>query len=179
VPIELSVQGGPYEGVDPKAVRRIALAMLRTLQLQYSSLSIVITDDNSIRELNRDYRHKDKATDVLAFPMREGEFGALAGPLLGDVVISIPTAERQARERRVSTFEEVTMLLAHGLLHLLGWNHDTAAKDRAMRAETDRLCSAADAPVRRPSRRRVARSTSDGSDDRRRRDARGRRRPAQ
>ena len=76
--------------------------------------------------------------------MREGELGGLAGELLGDVIVSIPTAKRQAEERAVEPLSEVTMLVAHGLLHLLGWDHETAAKDRAMRAETDRLCAAAE-----------------------------------
>lgn len=135
-------------------VRRRAEAMMAQLQLKKSFLSIVLTDDESIRVLNRDYRRKDKPTDVLAFPMREGRFAGLARELLGDVVISIPTAERQARERGAAPLAEVTMLLAHGLLHLLGWDHDTAAKDRAMRAETDRLCAVAD--VRAPRRARSA-----------------------
>jgi probable rRNA maturation factor len=75
--------------------------------------------------------------------MREGEHAELAGDVLGDVIVSVPTAMRQASERGAAVIDEVTMLLAHGLLHLLGWDHDTAAKDRRMRAETDRLCAAA------------------------------------
>lgn len=75
--------------------------------------------------------------------MHEGEFGALAGDVLGDVIVSVPTAAKQARAARKDVLSEVTMLLAHGLLHLLGWDHDTAAKDRKMKAETERLCLAA------------------------------------
>jgi probable rRNA maturation factor len=127
------------------------IAMLDALQLDKAELSIVLTDNVQMRELNREYRGKDKSTDVLAFAMREGDFARLAGELLGDVIVSIPTARRQARERGKTTLEEVTMLLAHGLLHLLGWDHDTKEKDRRMRAETDRLVSAA-APGRGKSR---------------------------
>jgi probable rRNA maturation factor len=141
--------------------------MLRLLQLKKSSLSIVLTDDESIMELNRVYRRKNRPTDVLAFPMREGDFASIAGPLLGDVVISVPTARRQARARGAPVLAEVTMLLAHGLLHLLGWDHDTPPKDRAMRAETDRLCAAA-APVR-PRMRPKAGVSGDQSGQRRRR----------
>jgi probable rRNA maturation factor len=122
--------------------------MLAHLQLKESSLSIVLTNDKSIQQLNRIYRRKNRPTDVLAFPMREGEFSSMAGALLGDVVISVPTARRQALGCRRSTLNEVTMLLAHGLLHLVGWDHDTASKDRAMRAETERLIAAA-GPTRR------------------------------
>jgi probable rRNA maturation factor len=83
--------------------------------------------------------------------MREGDFARMAGELLGDVIVSVPMAERQAFERNKTALEEVTMLLAHGLLHLLGWDHDTPAKDRRMRAETERLVRAATLAPRRGS----------------------------
>lgn len=121
--------------------------MLETLQLKKSELSILLTDDAQIKHLNRDYRHKDRATDVLAFAMREGEHAELAGEMLGDVVISLETAARQARAQGHSLREEVVFLLGHGVLHLLGWDHDTKAKDRAMRCETERLCAAAGVPA--------------------------------
>jgi probable rRNA maturation factor len=120
--------------------------MLAALSLGDAEISIVLTGDDQIKILNRDYRGKDRPTDVLAFAMREGELGELAGPVLGDVVISVPTARRQAEERGVTALDEVTMLLAHGLLHLLGWDHDTASKDRAMRRQTARLVDAAVSP---------------------------------
>ena len=123
---------------------RRAEAMLRTLKRESDELSIVLTTDEQIRILNRDYRHKDRATDVLAFAIREGEFSSLAGNLLGDVIISVPTAARQAREKGHDTLGEVVMLLAHGLLHLLGWDHDTVAKDKRMRAATDKLVRASE-----------------------------------
>ena len=117
--------------------------MVSLLQLEKFELSLLLTTDDQVHELNKIYRGKDRPTDVLAFAMREGEFAGLAGDLLGDVIVSIPTARRQAKERSVEALSEVTMLVAHGLLHLLGWDHETAAKDRAMRAETARLCAAA------------------------------------
>jgi probable rRNA maturation factor len=122
-------------------IRRRATAMLSLLQLEKRELSVLLTDDDQIQKLNKMYRAKDRPTDVLAFAMREGDFAALAGELLGDVIISIPTARRQAEERGVEPLAEVTMLLAHGLLHLLGWDHETARKDHAMRAEVERLCA--------------------------------------
>ena len=96
------------------------------------------------KSVNRVYRKKDRTTDVLAFPMTDAE----ATPrnrrtrLLGDLVVSVPVARKQARAANRELLDEVTMLLAHGLLHLVGWDHDTAATDRAMRAETDRLRAA-------------------------------------
>lgn len=119
--------------------------MMRLLQLKKEDVSISFVDDDEMRKLNRNYRHKDKPTDVLAFPLREGDFAEHAGDLLGDIVVSLQTAEKQAQAAGKTTLSEVTMLLAHGLLHLLGWDHDTAKKDRAMRAETARLCAAAEA----------------------------------
>lgn len=127
--------------------------MIELLQLKKLEVSFLLTDDDRIHELNKIYRHKDRPTDVLAFAMREGAHGELAGDVLGDVIVSIPTARRQASERGAMLVDEVTMLLAHGLLHLLGWDHDTAAKDRRMRAETERLCAAAAPPERAPAKR--------------------------
>ena len=143
VPIALIIEQGPHEGITRAEILRRTRAMIRLLQLDKAEVSFVLTDDKRLHELNKIYRGKDRPTDVLAFAMHEGEFGALAGHLLGDVIVSVPTARNQARSRRIPVLEEVTMLLAHGLLHLLGWDHETAAKDRLMRAETARLCAAA------------------------------------
>jgi probable rRNA maturation factor len=122
--------------------------MMTALKLNDSELSVLLTGDDQIQELNRLYRKKDRPTDVLAFAMNEGESipGSSSSEmprLLGDVIVSVPTARAQAKRAGKDALDEVTMLLAHGLLHLLGWDHDTARKDRAMRAETERLCEAA------------------------------------
>ncbi len=125
--------------VSTAEIQRAAEALLRALGLPKAELSVVLCDDATIHTLNRDYRRKDKPTDVLAFALREGPGGHLAGDLLGDVIISLDTATRQAKERGIASRDEVRMLLTHGLLHLLGWDHRTDAEDRRMRAETDRL----------------------------------------
>jgi probable rRNA maturation factor len=117
--------------------------MLRALDLPDAEVSVLLTDDREIRVLNRDYRGMDKPTDVLSFAMREGEGARFAGDLLGDLVISVQTCARQARAAKRPLLDEATMLLAHGLLHLLGWDHAAAAEDKRMRRETDRLCVAA------------------------------------
>jgi len=134
--------------------------MLRALDLGDAELSVALTDDGEIRELNRVFRSKDKATDVLAFAMREGEnLGPRplgdATPLpetLGDVVISVETARRQATRRRHPLEDEVRELMAHGLLHLVGYDHQTDAEERVMRAETKRLCREAVATAVHPRR---------------------------
>ena len=129
----------------PLIRRRMGL-MLRAAQLPNAEVSILLTDDDEIRILNREYRSIDRPTDVLSFSLLEGEGARFAGHALGDLVVSIATAARQAREAKRPLIDELTMLLAHGLLHLLGWDHRTATEDRRMRAETDALCVAAGAP---------------------------------
>jgi probable rRNA maturation factor len=156
VPVRLRVEKGPHAGIARAEITRRARAMLRAIQMPNGELSIVLTDDNQIQKLNHEYRGKDRPTDVLAFSMREGDFSRLAGDLLGDVIVSVPYARKQALSRKRTVLDEVTMLLAHGLLHLLGWDHDTAAKDKRMRAETERLCAAAAAAPRRVRQRRHA-----------------------
>ncbi len=117
--------------------------MLVALELTRSELSISLVDDETIHALNRDYRHKDRPTDVLAFAMREGPYAEHAGALLGDVVISLDTAARQARAHARPLDAEVLMLLAHGLLHLLGFDHRSRTEERRMAARTDALIAAA------------------------------------
>jgi probable rRNA maturation factor len=131
--------------------------MFATLQLGKSEISIVLTNDDKVQELNRIYRHVDKPTDVLAFAMREGETASLHAHILGDVIVSVDTARAQARRERRRVLSEATMLIAHGILHLLGWDHETPAKDRRMRVETARLCNAA---ARSPFQRHATSRTS-------------------
>jgi probable rRNA maturation factor len=150
VPVRLFVEDGPWTGISRADVARGARAMLEAVQMVESELSILLTGDDQIQKLNRIYRKKNRPTDVLAFAQREGEHGERAGRLLGDVVVSVPTARRQAAANGRDLSQELTMLLAHGLLHLLGWDHETPANDRRMRRETDRLCAAAEAAARAP-----------------------------
>jgi probable rRNA maturation factor len=114
--------------------------MLASLELGAVELSVALVDDLVMRELNRNWRGIDRATDVLAFAMREGEaLHALDVEPIGDVILSIPTAQRQARRSGRSLLGEITMLLAHGLLHLLGYDHRTAAEGKVMRTKTAAL----------------------------------------
>ena len=101
----------------------VARAVLEYLHLQEAELSILLCDDGTIHPLNRDYRGKDKPTDVLSFAQREGEFAFIDDNLLGDVIISMDTTIRQATERQHSVETELRVLLVHGILHLLGYDH--------------------------------------------------------
>ncbi|MDH3623693.1 MAG: rRNA maturation RNase YbeY [Myxococcales bacterium] len=138
-----------------------AEAMLRALGLEDSELSILLCDDATIKDLNRRYREIDEATDVLAFSMGDGPQSSAAPGLLGDVVISLPTATRQARQHDRPIVDEVTFLLAHGLLHLLGYDHGTASEEREMTGRTDALMEAV--RVGRPSAKPVEKPHRSGS----------------
>lgn len=106
-------------------------------------VSLRLTDDPTIRELNRDFRKKDKPTDVLAFAQREGPSGV--GPqLLGDIVISLATARRQAKKKTpAGLFTEVRFLASHGLCHLLGYDHNDDEEERVMNARMASLLAQA------------------------------------
>jgi probable rRNA maturation factor len=116
--------------------------MLNALGLDDAELSVLLVDDARIRVLNRTHRKKDKPTDVLAFPVDEKPVRGLPR-VLGDVVISLETAAKQARSRRRPLVHEVRFLLAHGLLHLIGYDHATRIQKRRMDAATRRLVRSA------------------------------------
>jgi probable rRNA maturation factor len=130
----------------PGAVRRMADMMLAELGLEHAELSVLLTNDREIHALNLQHRAKDRPTDVLSFALEEGEHGTVSSGngirLLGDVVISLDTAARQARGRKRELLPEVRFLLAHGLLHLLGHDHGNPKEKRAMDALTRRLVAA-------------------------------------
>ncbi len=141
-------------------LRAMATAMLRALRLPRAELSLVLTDDPHIHALNRAHRDKDRPTDVLAFSQNEDArgrflpFDARARVMLGDVVISLDTASAQARQHRVELTREIALLLAHGVLHLLGQDHRDDDEERRMKARTQVLASAGWAALRSRDRRR-------------------------
>jgi probable rRNA maturation factor len=143
--------------VPARLIAHLGDRMLAHLELPDAELSVLLTDDREIHQLNREHRHKDKPTDVLAFAMDE----SVPDPagILGDVVISLDTAERQASSRKRPLIEEVRFLLAHGVLHLVGYDHAEPEEKREMVAMTRQLVRAAplpDAPTgakRRPKAR--------------------------
>lgn len=105
-----------------------------------AELSIVLVDDRRIQELNRQYLHRDRSTNVLAFSMREGEFSAFQPHLLGDLVISVETARRQSNRFGLGEGEMVILLMVHGILHLLGYDHEGSSREaREMAAKQREL----------------------------------------
>ena len=126
-------------GVRLAAVRAAARRLLAELGVD-AELSVALVGDAEMHRLNAAYRGVDRPTDVLAFSMREGERGGPPSPLLGDVVISLDTAARQASDRGLALDEEVCRLLVHGVLHLLGYDHErSAAEARRMFRKQRRL----------------------------------------
>lgn len=124
--------------INPRRLKRTAEAVLSAAHLENAELSFVLVSDQRIRALNARYRHKDRPTDVLAFPLREGPFTRFNGNLLGDVVISMPTAKQQAAEFGHSLHDELVRLLVHGLLHLLGYDHERSAQEAVRMARRER-----------------------------------------
>jgi probable rRNA maturation factor len=105
-----------------------------------TEVSVLLTSDESISILNRRYRNIDAPTDVLSFSQREpDERFPCEASLLGDVVISVETAQRQAREQSTDLDSEIDVLLAHGLLHLLGYDHAEPHEAEAMLARQAEL----------------------------------------
>lgn len=100
-----------------------------------AELSVLIVDDEQIREINRDYLQRDKPTNVISFSMQEGEGAGLNPQVLGDVVISADTAARDAAEAGIPFESELHFLLLHGILHLLGYDHERGTEEDAQRME--------------------------------------------
>jgi probable rRNA maturation factor len=134
-------------GVDTHALERVAAHALAVEHVaRPSEVSLLIADDMTVRELNRQYRATDAPTDVLSFSQTEGEEFALpedASPHLGDVIISLDTARRQAAEASVPLQSELEHLVVHGILHLLGYDHEEPDDAERMRLHEDAILGAA------------------------------------
>jgi probable rRNA maturation factor len=137
---------GSKNPVSMAWLRRLSALILRGVKgpafEKRAELSIVLTNDSEVRALNKTYRKKNKTTDVLSFPLLEGmKLKTATGEavLLGDVVISLPQARRQAVQQGKRLSQELALLLVHGILHLLGYDHVTKAQEKKMFGLQDRL----------------------------------------
>lgn len=139
VDVSIAVQGG----LDATHLERAASLVLDAIGRADAELAVSLVDDDAIRDLNLRYRGKDGPTDVLSFAQSEGEPLACAEPdSLGDVVISVETARRQAEQGGWTLDEELHRLLIHGVLHLVGHDHERGgAEARRMQAEERRLAA--------------------------------------
>ena len=139
--ILITVQEELREGVDDQVLVSAAEAALLSAEVEDSpSLSIRVTDDKEIQALNRDFRGYNKPTDVLSFPADFTD-PDLDSRYLGDVIISLPRAKAQAEKRGHKTSEELQLLVVHGTLHLLGFDHGDPEEKEKMWALQTRILS--------------------------------------
>ncbi len=123
-------------------INEVAAICLREEQIpQEAEVDLLFVDNEAIREMNREYRDKDSATDVLSFPMYEAdeEIDDEEEILFGDIVISLERAQEQCQEYGHSLEREVMYLLVHGLLHLAGYDHMEEEEKKEMRAQEEKL----------------------------------------
>ena len=135
--MSVRVSGPPRgtKGLRRDRILRFARALLEALGESRAELSIALVDDADGAALNERWRGRRLATDVLSFSLREGRHARHRGALLGDVVIAVGVARRQAAERGHDLEAECRRLLVHGVLHLLGYDHVRPEQARAMRAK--------------------------------------------
>ncbi len=119
-------------------VRQEINSVLKFLDSADSEVSILIVDDEEIAEINHQYLDRNWPTNVIAFSMREGDFGEINPHVLGDIIISVDTALRDARQGGLSFEDEFVYLIIHGLLHLLGYDHETSEEDAKIMQEKEK-----------------------------------------
>jgi probable rRNA maturation factor len=117
--------------VNLQRVRQALNRILTILECEDKEISLLFVDDDVITEINRDYLGRNYPTNVIAFSLSEGEYGDINPHILGDIVISTETAFRDARDGGIIFDDELDFLLIHGLLHLLGYNHENAGLEEA------------------------------------------------
>ena len=145
------------QAVDREALQAAAAETLRQHGLHAASLTLVVTDDATVRELNRQYRGVDKPTDVLSFPAQEGsgeppmalppELAQELATYLGDVIIAYPYTVRQAARYGHPVEAELQLLVVHGVLHLLGYDHATPQEKAQMWQAQERVLTALDLAI--------------------------------
>ena len=142
---ELTIDVRNRGKVSPSTVRTLRARLARVMHaagVAERALSVSLTNDRELRALNKEYANEDHATDVLSFEQQ--------APLLGDVIISVETAARQAKAAGHSLLAELFHLATHGVVHLLGYDHATKAEERVMFGYEAKLRARA---TRRPPRR--------------------------
>ena len=126
-------------GEEKLRLRKIAVEILKLLSVpRKCELCVSFIDDREMRELNKRYRNINRTTDVLSFPQGEGPDYTL----LGDVAISLETAERRSKAYGITIHEEINKLIVHGILHLLGYNHKKKKETDVMRQKEEELLMA-------------------------------------
>ena len=117
--------------LNRRQLRQNTERILEILQLEGKEVSLVFLDNAGIRDINRDYLHRDWPTNVISFAIGEGEFSGINPDLLGDVVISVERAMDDARDGNLPFEDELDFLVIHGLLHLIGFDHEGCSEAEA------------------------------------------------
>jgi probable rRNA maturation factor len=110
--------------IDLRRIRRVVYKLQRLLGCTERELSLLFVDDEQIRSINLQYLNRNRPTNVISFSLGEGDCGSINPDILGDIVVSVERAARDAASGGLSLDEEVDFLLIHGLLHLLGYQHE-------------------------------------------------------
>jgi probable rRNA maturation factor len=122
-----------YLKIDLRRLRPELQKILKYLNCQQLEVSLSLVDDQEIHTINREYLHRDKATNVISFSMREGDWPTVQPTMLGDIIISAETAQRDAQLGGIDVRDEIFFLFIHGLLHLLGFDHENGCPEDAQR----------------------------------------------
>ena len=133
--VAITSEGGPFSDVSTRVLKARAGKMLALLGLAEAEISIALVDDKAMKALHARFMGDPTTTDVLSFPLHDDPRAIVARDrraALGDVAICVPQARRQARTRKATAVDEATALLAHGILHLLGFDHRTQEEEREM-----------------------------------------------
>ena len=125
--------------INSRIIRKITKRVLEYFKKENHEVSIVFTTDETIEKFNSEYLKRNYPTDVIAFPMKEGEYCNVNPFLLGDVLISTETAIKNAQKSKVSVDQELYHLLIHGLLHLLGFDHEKDKKSAVIMRGYERI----------------------------------------
>ena len=135
--MEILIRNGQRKiPLDKAHLKKKTAAVLEALGQGHTELSVLFTNDAKIRELNYNYRDKDRPTDVLSFPQDEDAVDEDGRRILGDVAISVETAVQQAQDHELTLEQELMLLTIHGVLHLLGHDHERSAKEASFMKRT-------------------------------------------
>ncbi len=142
--LEVSVDLSEEAKQAVSQIENVLSAAAKSEELPAVSVSVTIVDNERIQEVNRTYRQKDVSTDVLSFPLFENRSEWTKEDWeesveLGDILISLPKAEEQAKEYGHSLEREISFLAVHGFLHLLGYDHETEVEEKAMFAKQEEV----------------------------------------
>lgn len=124
--------------IDIPRVRQALNNILKYLHIEDSEISVLFVDDEGIQDINNRYLNRNYPTNVIAFSMREGEFGDINPHILGDIVISAETALRDAEQENLPFEDELDYLMIHGILHLLGYDHEESESESKRMKEKEK-----------------------------------------